>query len=108
MNPIWSLRAQQDMIDVGDYIAKENPSAALAMLERIEDRVVKGADAPLTGRIVREFANPEIREFILGNYRIVYRIKEAGKGEMVVVTVFEGHRLFPPEVAEMIEGKKDG
>ena len=88
------------MIDIGDYIARDSPSAAMAMLERIEGRVVKGVGAPLTGRVVPEFENPEIREFIVGNYRIVYRVAKAKatKGQMVVLTVFEGHRLCPPDV----------
>ena len=91
------------MVDIGEYIAKDNVSSALGMLERIEERVEKGAEAPLTGRVVPELARPDIREFILGNYRIVYRVSEAGEGEMAVLTVFEGHRLFPSEVAEEIE-----
>ena len=108
MNPIWSLRAQRDMIDVGEYIAKDNPSAALAMLERIEERVEKGAESPLTGRVVPEFSNAEIREFILGNYRIVYRVGKATKGGIVVLAVFEGRRLFPSDIAETIEGPTEG
>jgi toxin ParE1/3/4 len=108
MNVIWSFQAEQDLVDIGEYIANDNVSAALGMLERITERVEKGAEAPFTGRIVPEFSRSEIREFILGNYRIVYRISDGEKGELAVLTVFEGHRLFPPEVAEEIEGSGEG
>jgi addiction module RelE/StbE family toxin len=100
MKTITSNRARQDLIDVGEYVAKDNPSAARAVLARIRERVAKAVNSPLTGRVVPEFANPEIREFIVGNYRIVYRVGKATKHRIVVLTVFEGHRLFPSDVGE--------
>ena len=98
MKPFWSFRARQDLIDLGEYIAKDNRKAARAMLERIRERVSTAAGTPLTGRVVPEFGNPEIREFVVGSYRVVYRVGKATKGRIVVLTVFEGHRLFPPDV----------
>lgn len=102
MKAVWSFRARQDMIDIGDYIAKDNRAAARAMLSRIRERVKSAVGSPLTGRVVPEFGNPEIREFVVGNYRVVYRIGRATNRRMVVLTVFEGHRLFPPEEGEAL------
>jgi plasmid stabilization system protein ParE len=44
------------------------------------------------GRIVPELAIETIREIILGNYRIIYRIWE--EEEVQVVTVHHGARLL--------------
>ena len=46
---------------------------------------------PHSGRVVPEFAQEDIREVIVGNYRIVYRIEAK---DVVVLTVFEGHKLL--------------
>jgi mRNA-degrading endonuclease RelE of RelBE toxin-antitoxin system len=43
---------------------------------------------------VPEFSRDDIRELIEGKYRIVYQVLT---DRLVVLTVFEGHRLFPEE-----------
>ena len=42
-----------------------------------------------------ERADLEVREVFVRNYRIVYRVFEDA---IHVLTVFEGHRLFPQDV----------
>lgn len=54
------------------------------------DRLV---DFPKSGRIVPELSNSAVREVILGNYRIVYRL--AGQS-VHVLTIFHGARLLNP------------
>jgi plasmid stabilization system protein ParE len=49
---------------------------------------------PLRGRRVPEFADRELRELILRNYRMVYRVRGSA---VEVLTVFEAHRLIPNE-----------
>jgi len=49
---------------------------------------------PMSGRVVPEANDPAVREIILGNYRIVYRIKR----ELAeVLTVYHGARLLDPD-----------
>jgi plasmid stabilization system protein ParE len=49
---------------------------------------------PQVGRVVPELANQEVREVLVRNYRIVYRVHSDA---IHVLTVFEGHRLFPQD-----------
>ena len=49
---------------------------------------------PLAGRRVPELGRDDMRETFLRTYRIVYRV--AGS-RVEIITVFEGHRLFPVE-----------
>lgn len=50
---------------------------------------------PLAGRVVPEYADrQEIRELLRRAYRIVYRV---GENAIEILTIFEGHRLFPPD-----------
>ena len=57
---------------------------------------------PLAGRVVPERADQEVREVLVRNYRIVYRVHSDA---IHVLTVFEGHRLLPREVEPASDDK---
>ncbi len=88
----WSDHARSDLGKIGEFIAKDNPQAALRWIEKLAQSVERLAVLPMSGRMVPEFRRKELREIIVQNYRIVYRIKP---DEIEIVTVFEGHRSFP-------------
>jgi toxin ParE1/3/4 len=46
---------------------------------------------PGIGKVVPEYQNPDIRELIYRNYRLVYKIKS---GIVEIVTIFQGSRLL--------------
>jgi toxin ParE1/3/4 len=87
----WTERAVTDLIAIGEYIAADNPGAARAWLERLRLTAMKASTLPRAGRIVPEVARDDVREVFHRSYRIVYRIVDDG---IVVLTVFEGHRLL--------------
>jgi len=60
---LWSDRAKDDLAAIGDYIAADNPRAAMQWVDtRISD-VERAAAMPLAGRIVPEYADRrDIRE----------------------------------------------
>lgn len=87
----WTERAVNDLIAIGEYIADDDPAAARAWVERLRLRAVKASKMPRTGRVVPETARDDVREVFQRTYRIVYRIVDDG---IVVLTVFEGHRLL--------------
>jgi addiction module RelE/StbE family toxin len=87
----WTERAVEDLLAIGDYIAVDNPAAARSWVERLRQRAVKALEHPLAGRVVPEIGREDVRETFLRTYRIVYRVVEDG---IVVLTVFEGHRLL--------------
>jgi len=73
---IWSSAAFDDLESVTAFIAKDSThyAAAFALevleasraLSRFQDR----------GRIVPEFAIPDIRELLVRSYRLIYRVTE--------------------------------
>ncbi len=91
----WSRQAQQDLLEIGRYIAKDNPTAARRWVERLRQKARHAAEFPNAGRVVPEYSRAELREVLLRTYRIVYRVCDDG---IEILTVFEGHRLFPEEV----------
>jgi addiction module RelE/StbE family toxin len=88
----WTATARQDLLAIRQYIASDNPTAAKRWIERLRERARNALHAPLAGRKVPEFSRDDIRELIEGNYRIVYQVFA---DRLVVLTVFEGHRVFP-------------
>ncbi|MCP4677845.1 MAG: type II toxin-antitoxin system RelE/ParE family toxin [Deltaproteobacteria bacterium] len=95
MKLLWTDRARRDLTDIGRFIARDNPRAARAWVERLRERARRAAETPLAGRVVPERADLEVREVFARNYRIVYRVFEDA---IHVLTVFEGHRLFLQDV----------
>ncbi|MBN1962441.1 MAG: type II toxin-antitoxin system RelE/ParE family toxin [Deltaproteobacteria bacterium] len=94
MKLIWTDRARRDLLNIGRFIARDNHRAARVWIERLRERAHKAAETPLSGRVVPERADLNVREVFLRNYRIVYRVF---KDTIHVLTVFEGHRLFPQD-----------
>jgi toxin ParE1/3/4 len=95
MKLFWTDRARRNLLAIGQYIARDNPRAAREWVERLRTRARAAAKMPFTGRRVPEKDREDIREVLLRNYRIVYRVQE---NAIQVLTVFEGHRLFPSDV----------
>jgi addiction module RelE/StbE family toxin len=89
----WTFQASDDLKRIRRYIARDKQEAARQWIQRLRKRARDAARMPDSGRVVPEFDRDDIREVIVDHYRIVYRIE--GK-EIVVLTVFEGHKLLPP------------
>jgi addiction module RelE/StbE family toxin len=97
MKLYWTETAKQDLLSIKRYIAFDKPTAAKRWVERLRERARSALHAPLAGRKVSEFSRDGIRELIEGNYRIVYQVFA---DRIVVLTVFEGHRLLPNETLD--------
>jgi len=88
----WTARAELQLFEIADYIAADDPEAAIRWIERLRDRARRAARMPRSGRRVPELGRDDIREVLEGAYRIVYRIEQRA---ISVVAVFEGHHLLP-------------
>lgn len=86
----WTERAVADLLAIGAYIAQDDPGAARAWVERLRQRAVRATKLPNAGRVVPEIARRDVREVLVRSYRIVYRVVD----DIVVLTVFEGHKLL--------------
>ncbi len=93
----WSDRARRDLHSIYAYIAEDNPIAARRWIARLQEKANSAALAPGAGRVVPEVEKTDVREVFLRSYRIVYRVLQ---NEIHVLTVFEGHRLFPTAAVE--------
>ena len=87
----WTRRARRDVLEIGDFIARDKPMAAAGWVGRLIDTAERVAIFPLSGRVVPEVDRPDIREVVFENYRIVYLM---GATRIAILTVFESHRLL--------------
>lgn len=88
----WSPQSLRDLEGIRAYIALDSPVYADAMVRRLVSAVEHLESFPDSGRMVPERHNPQIREVILGAYRIVYRRRPES---VEIATVFRASRMFP-------------
>lgn len=93
MNIFWTAPAEADLDGIVDHILAQNPPAAVAVYERIRDRVARLASLPYTGRPGRL---RDTRELVIAAtpYIVVYRVRSA---RLEVLRVVHGAMLWPPE-----------
>ena len=70
----WTEKASINLQSIFDYISSDSRLYATRYLKTLIIATKRLETMPRSGRIVPEFENPELREVIYGNYRIVYRV----------------------------------
>jgi len=90
----WLQRALRNLQEEAEYIAQDNPSAAVAVINQIEHAVKLLADNPGLGRAGRV---PGTRELVVPDtpYLVPYRVR----GQYIdILRVFHGRRRWPAEL----------
>ncbi len=83
----WTAEAQRWLEDIFEYIALDNPQAAVQTVNGIYDRTQTLANFPEMGH--RYWASSRhVRILLFGHYRIAYLIKN--DGDIDVLGVFHG------------------
>jgi toxin ParE1/3/4 len=85
----WTSEAEIWLHDIHDYIAVDNPSAAVKVLKDIYDKVQKLRQFPEIGYIHRVEQEGEIRILLYGHYRIAY-LRRKDKNVIDILGVFHG------------------
>ncbi|MPM22403.1 hypothetical protein SDC9_68856 [bioreactor metagenome] len=85
----WTEPAVIDLENIRDYISRDSEYYGLIVVERIFDAVEKLSRFPNIGREVPEADNPNIREILLNNYRIIYK---ADEDYVLILTIVHGAR----------------
>jgi len=91
----WTVQALDDIESICEFIAKDAPRYAQVFATHVFGAAEKIRTFPMSGRMVPEVGQENIREIILGNYRIIYRV---GDQEIQVLTVYHSARLLGPDV----------
>lgn len=90
----WSTLSIDRIIEIAEYIVEDKPGASEKWVNSIFNSVERLQKFPESGRKVPEVNRDEIREILLGNYRIIYRIDK----EMIsILTIRHGKQLLYEE-----------
>jgi toxin ParE1/3/4 len=81
-------QAEQDLIDIGTYIAEDDPAAADRWLELVDQKCQLLATMPQMGRSRADLA-PNLRSLPVGDYIIFYRPASDG---IALIRVLHGAR----------------
>ena len=88
----WRARAREDRITLFEYIAEDNPSAAL----ELDDQIAAKTDAlPQRPKLYKPGRVSGTREMVLTpNYVLVYRIREKA-GIIEIVRIVGARQKYP-------------
>lgn len=85
----WTSEAETWLRDIHDYIAADNPDAAVKVVQAIYEKVQALRQFPDIGYIYRSEAEGEIRILLYGHYRIAY-LRRTEKDLIDILGVFHG------------------
>lgn len=73
----YLLIAQQDLMDILEYIRIDNPDAALKLLDQIDETISKLSDFPQMGHVPEDLHLQRLgyRMLVISNYLVFYVIK---------------------------------
>lgn len=91
---IWTDRALTDIEAIADYIALDSVRYAKMVVQQLFKKTEILKTFPLSGRIVPELQNPNLRELLEGEFRIIYEIHE--ENTIFILTVHHTARLLRP------------
>jgi len=73
---IWTETALQDLDAIAEYIALDNPAAAISLVQQVFDKTERLENFTQSGRIPPELPNSVYREVVVQPCRIFYREDE--------------------------------
>jgi toxin ParE1/3/4 len=88
---VWTTRAAADLEAIADYLAESAPGYAELMIRRLLASVDRLETFPLSGRVVPEIGQEDMREVVLRSYRVVY-LYDAEEDRVEILTVFHSSR----------------
>jgi toxin ParE1/3/4 len=81
----WTNQARDDLKNIFDFISQDSFGYAKIIIIHLRSSTKKLKDHPKIGWIVPEFGSEQIREIIVGNYRVVYRVVSENRLDILTV-----------------------
>jgi len=85
--------------EIWEYIAQDNPDAATAFVQRLEEQIATLERFPERCPLVQEneLLGTAYRHLVYGNYRTIFKIKGS---RVIIMRVLHGARLLDMEMLE--------
>lgn len=90
---IWSPDALNDLIEIGEFIARDSVLNAQVVVSRIYDLSSRYGLHPRAATIVRELGDEKYRQKLVYGWRVIYRIDDKSSS-VVILSVLHTRRQF--------------
>lgn len=99
MRVVFTDEARQDLLRIGDYIARDNASRARTFVGELLRKAREIGQTPEGFQIVPRYGRLNVRRRVHGNYLIFYR---ADAGQVTIIHILHGAQdyealLFPDD-----------
>jgi toxin ParE1/3/4 len=91
MKLVFTDEARQDLIDIGDHIARDNPTRALTFVQKLRATASEILRTPQAFPILPRYVHLGLRRRVHGDYLIFYRSNGA---EVSIVRILHGARDY--------------
>lgn len=81
----WTFNADSDLDNIIERLAPNSETHAKITIQRIFDRVDLLKNLPRLGRVVPELEHDNVRELIVGYYRVVYHLLSDDRIDILTV-----------------------
>lgn len=88
---VFTVQAEHDLEEIGDYIAADNPSRAVSFVREIREHCLKISASPLA-YVARPELGKDIRSCAHGRYLILFQSSDE---DVLIVRVLHGARDLP-------------
>lgn len=86
----WTPQSVKDLEEIHEFISRDSRTYAKRQIQLIRNRTHILKSNVNAGKVVKEMSNRSIRELIEGNYRIIYKIKDVNRID--ILTIHHGAR----------------
>jgi toxin ParE1/3/4 len=95
MKLVFTDEAKADLLQIGEWIAEDNPPRALTFVDELETRCARLTAMPRAYPLVSRHENSGVRRVSHGNYLIFYRVTADA---VEILHVLHGARDYEPIV----------
>jgi len=81
----WTDQAKDDIDNLIKFLAPQSESYAKVQVQRIFDKVNLLTRLPRLGRVVPELEYKNVRELIIGSYRVVYHLVSENRIDILTI-----------------------
>lgn len=92
----WTIRAKEDIKSIANYISQDSAYYAEKQIERFYEAIEVLYSHPLIGRPIREYNLPQLRQVLVGKYRIIYLV--VSEDRIDIITIHHSARLLNLEL----------
>jgi toxin ParE1/3/4 len=93
MKVVLTAKAEDDLIHIADYIARDKPEHAISFIRELRDATLQLGDLHGIYPILSRYENLRLRRRVQGNYLIFFRVH---RRQVVVVRILNGAMDLDP------------